>query len=164
MSFPEPPDGPRRDTGSFRDPSGHVYLDGDRVIRVLDERGHEAWTALENSTLFNTFTSDRRLIGTREIPLADISEAGWTAALQHDRIPVITYPYEWSFGMLQDAALLTLDLLAAALEEDLVLKDATPFNVQFDGVQPTFIDVGSFEKLQEGEAWTGYRQFCRMFL
>ncbi|MFW2340894.1 MAG: methyltransferase [Acidimicrobiia bacterium] len=164
MSSPESPSGPRRDTGSFRDPSGHVYFDGDRVIRVLDEHGREAWAALANSSLFGAFTTDRRLIGTHEIPLDDVGEAGWATALQHDRIPVISYPYEWSFRMLKDAALLTLDLLAAALEEDLVLKDATPFNVQFDGIQPTFIDIGSFETLQEGEAWTGYRQFCRMFL
>ena len=164
MSSSESPSGPRRDTGSFRDPSGHVYLDGDRVIRVLDERGREAWAALANSSLFDSFTSDRRLIGTHEIPLDDVGEAGWAAALQHDRLPVISYPYEWSFRMLKDAALLTLDLLAAALEEDLILKDATPFNVQFDAIQPTFIDIGSFETLQDGEAWAGYRQFCRMFL
>jgi SAM-dependent methyltransferase len=66
--------------------------------------------------------------------------------------------------MLQDAALLELDLLLAALAEDLVLKDATPYNVQWRGAKPVFIDVGSFEALAPGEPWAGYRQFCTLFL
>ncbi|MGH2981005.1 MAG: methyltransferase, partial [Solirubrobacterales bacterium] len=86
------------------------------------------------------------------------------AVLRHERIPVVSYPYEWPFGMLQDAALLELDLLLAALDEGLTLKDATPYNVQFRGAAPVFIDVGSFERLREGEPWAGYRQFCMLYL
>ena len=58
------------------------------------------------------------------------------AVLRHERIPFVSYPYEWTFSMLKDAALLQLDLLLAALEHDLVLKDSTPYNVQFKGAQP----------------------------
>ena len=86
------------------------------------------------------------------------------AALRHERIPFVSYPYEWTFSMLQDAALLQLDLLKDALGEDLILKDATPYNVQFRGARPIFIDVGSFEALRAGEPWAGYRQFCMLFL
>lgn len=84
--------------------------------------------------------------------------------LRHERIPVVTYPYEWSFEMLRDAAKLQLDLVADALEEDLVTKDASAYNVQFVGARPTFIDVGSFERLRAGEPWYGYRQFHMHFL
>jgi ribosomal protein L11 methylase PrmA len=76
----------------------------------------------------------------------------------------LSYPYEWTFGMLRDAALLQLDLMRDALEEGLILKDATPYNVQFRGAEPVFIDIGSFERLREGEPWVGYRQFCMQFL
>jgi hypothetical protein len=76
----------------------------------------------------------------------------------------VTYPYEWTFAMLQDAAILQLDLMLAALEEDFILKDATPYNVQFVGARPVFIDVGSFEPLEPGQPWEGYRQFCTLFL
>ena len=86
------------------------------------------------------------------------------ALLRHERIPFVSYPYEWSFGMLKDAALLQLELLLAALDEDLILKDASPYNVQWRGSQPVFIDVGSFEQLREGEPWAGYRQFCMLVL
>src|SRR5918994_2263728 len=87
-----------------------------------------------------------------------------TAVLRHDRIPFVSYPYEWTFAMLKDAALLQLDLLLAALDHDLVLKDSTPYNVQFKGARPVFVDVGSFERLREGEPWIGYRQFCMLYL
>ena len=86
------------------------------------------------------------------------------AVLRHERIPFVSYPYEWTFSMLKDAALLQLDLLLAALEHDMVLKDSTPYNVQFKGARPTFVDVGSFERMREGEPWVGYRQFCMLYL
>jgi hypothetical protein len=86
------------------------------------------------------------------------------AVLRHELIPFVSYPYEWTPGMLRDAALLTLDLILASLDEDLVLKDATPYNVQFKGSRPVFLDVGSWEKLDAGEPWAGYRQFCMQFL
>jgi hypothetical protein len=84
--------------------------------------------------------------------------------LRHELIPFVSYPYEWTPGMLRDAALLTLDLVLASLDEDLVLKDATPYNVQFRGSRPVFVDIGSWEKLNPGEPWAGYRQFCMQFL
>ena len=75
-------------------------------------------------------------------------------------MPFVSYPYEWPFSMLRDAALLQLELLRAALAEDMIPKDASPYNVQWQGTSPVFIDVGSFEALPEGEPWAGYRQFC----
>jgi hypothetical protein len=95
-------------------------------------------------------------------PAVRASEYG--AVLRHELIPFVSYPYEWTPGMLRDAALLTLDINLASLDEDLVLKDATPYNVQFKGSRPVFLDVGSWEKLNAGEPWAGYRQFCMQFL
>ena len=109
-------------------------------------------------------------MATEEAALADIGTdaqllpEGVAAVLRHERIPFVSYPYEWTFGMLRDAALLQLDLELEALEQGLSLKDATPYNVQFRGSEPVFIDVGSFEALREGEPWAGYRQFCMLYL
>src|SRR3712207_4546289 len=66
--------------------------------------------------------------------------------------------------MLRDAALLQLDLVLGALGEDLMLKDSSPYNVQWRGAKPVFVDVGSFERLTPGEPWVGYRQFCMLYL
>ena len=84
--------------------------------------------------------------------------------LKHELIPFVSYPYEWTFSQLKDAALVQLDLLLAALDKDLVLKDSSPYNVQWRGARPVFVDVGSFERMREGEPWVGYRQFCMLYL
>ena len=84
--------------------------------------------------------------------------------LEHERLPFVSYPYEWSFEMLRDAALLQLDLVLAGLDEGIGLKDASAYNLQWKGASPVFVDVASFYKRAEGEPWVGYRQFCQMFL
>lgn len=97
-----------------------------------------------------------------ELP-ADLA-TGSAGVLEHERIPFVSYPYEWPFSMLRDAALLQLDVNLAAIEEDMIAKDASPYNVQFKGSKPVFVDVGSFERLRDGEPWAAYRQFCMLYL
>jgi ribosomal protein L11 methylase PrmA len=158
------------ETGSFRDRDSRVVVAGGSVFRVLSERGAEDWRALASSELLERLTSEGSLVATEEAALADLGTDsqllpdGVAAVLRHERIPFVSYPYEWTFGMLRDAALLQLDLELAALDQGLSLKDATPYNVQFRGSEPVFIDVGSFEPLREGEPWSGYRQFCMLYL
>ncbi|MFZ0013545.1 MAG: class I SAM-dependent methyltransferase [Acidimicrobiia bacterium] len=150
---------PVADPGSFRDPASHIVFDGDRVLRLLDERGLQGWEALSASNFFTRATGDGRLIASEPV-----DHPGVAGALEHPPIPFISYPYEWTFSMLKDAALLQLDLLAEALADGLTIKDATPFNIQFIEGRPVFIDVGSFEAYAAGEPWIGYRQFTRQFL
>ena len=156
-----------REPGSFRDPESQVfYLDGE-VVRALSSDALQDWEALSRSSLFERFAGAGRLIGTERLDAADVPDAarnGWAAFLRHERVPFVSYPYEWPFGMLRDAALLQLELLVAGLDEGLILKDASPYNVQWRGTEPVFIDVGSFERLREGEPWAGYRQFCMLCL
>ena len=67
--------------------------------------------------------------------------------------------------MPRDAALLQLRVTREALAAGLALKDATPYNVQWRGARPVFIDVGSIRACTRGlEPWRGYRQFCMLFL
>jgi hypothetical protein len=125
------------------------------VLRELSPRGREDWEALERARFFRRALDDGRIVGTEEIS---------PGLLRHERVPFVSYPYEWPFEMLRDAALLQLGLLDEALGEGFVLKDGTPYNVQWRGTEPVFVDVGSFERLREGEPWAGYRQFCTLFL
>ena len=154
--------------GSFRDPDSRIFTADGRVFRLLSEQGLADWRNLTSSGLFQELVQDGKLVGTREVDgLADVPEAlhgGVAAVLEHDVIPFVSYPYEWTFGMLRDAALLQLGLLRRSLEAGMILKDSSPYNVQWRGAQPVFIDVGSFEQLREGEPWAGYRQFCLLFL
>jgi hypothetical protein len=148
------------DPGSFRDPASRVVLDGDKVLRLLDERGLQGWRALAPTDFFKTAVSEGRLIGAVEVD----PPSGSAGALEHPRVPLISYPYEWTFSMLKDAALLQLDLLEGALDGGLTIKDSTPYNIQFVDGRPIFIDIGSFEAYRQGEPWIGYRQFTRQFL
>jgi ribosomal protein L11 methylase PrmA len=127
------------------------------VYRALDADAAADWAAFAASPL----AADPRIVPTE---LVDGAPEGWSALLRHERLPFVSYPYEWPFSMLQRAALLQLDLLIASLGNGLMLKDATPYNVQWRGTEPVFIDVGSFERLREGEPWAGYRQFCQLQL
>ncbi len=102
--------------------------------------------------------ADGRLVATEEL----IDDG--STYLKHQRIPFWTHPYEWSFSMLRDAALLHLDLLEESLRSGLTMKDATPYNIQFVDLSPIFVDVGSFSRYETGEPWLGYRQFCQQFL
>jgi SAM-dependent methyltransferase len=158
------PASPNLEPGSFRDPESRVFYAGDEVYRALSPDGLSDFEALRETGLLD----DERVVRTEHLPDAEalrgllVHEPA--AVLRHERIPFVSYPYEWTFSMLKDAALLQLDLLLAALEHDLVLKDSTPYNVQFKGARPVFVDVGSFERRREGEPWVGYRQFCMLYL
>ena len=154
------------ESGSFRDRSGRVFYDHGHVYRALGVDGLADWSTVSQKSFVQKAMKSGGLIHTEstvgvESPLSDFR---CEAVLRHDVVPVVTWPYEWSFSMLRSAALLTLELMQEALLEDAILKDGTPYNVQFVGACPTWIDTGSILPLRPGQIWDGYRQFCQMFL
>jgi len=162
------PEASRLEPGSFRDPESRVFYAGDGVYRSLSADGLSDFQALTETDFWKTFSGDGRIVATElvedpgELPSGLVKESA--GVLSHERIPLVSYPYEWPFSMLKEAALLQLDLNLAAIEEDMICKDSSPYNVQFKGSKPVFVDVGSFERLRDGEPWVGYRQFCMLYL
>jgi SAM-dependent methyltransferase len=158
----------RVEPGSFRDPYSRVITTDDGVLRTLSAEGLADWEAFARTDLFPHLVAESKLIETErvddDVDLPAALREGVAAVLRHEKIPFVSYPYEWPFGMLRDAALLQLGLVERAVAEDLILKDSSPYNVQWRGPRPVFIDVGSFERLPQGEPWLGYRQFCMLFL
>jgi hypothetical protein len=153
--------------GSFRDPNSRVLVADGRVVRALSRQGLADWRTLRESPLYEALTNERKLVQTRELEQAlprEALHAEIAGALEHEVVPFVSYPYEWPFEMLRDAALLQLELVRRSIEAGLMLKDASPYNIQFRGLEPVFVDVGSFEQLREGEPWVAYRQFCTLFL
>ncbi len=120
------------DPGSFRDPRSRVFVQGHEVIRLLDERGAADFAAFEATPLFARAQADGRVVRTSRRPLPPGVDHRWQAALDHDRVPAVSYPYEWSFSMLQDAALLHLDLVAEALPHGLTSKDGSSLRLTRD--------------------------------
>lgn len=150
----------RPDPASFRDPSGQVFVGDDYVCRTIDKSFIKVWSLVKESGFLSRAAEKKLLLEHEDIPPLGNSAASIKAV----RLPFISYPYEWSFSQLKDAALLTLELLKCSESYGLMLKDATAYNVQFEGVRPVFIDHLSFEELEPGRPWVAYLQFCQHFL
>ncbi len=153
-----------RAPGSFRDPSGFVFERGGAIYRQVNRAYRADYDRKVASGLDRALIDDGWLIPHREVDESPSDPASAYKVLRVDRIPFISYPYEWCFGQLKAAALLTLGLQRRSLAHGMSLKDASAFNVQFVGGRPIFIDALSFETYREGEPWVAYRQFCQHFL
>jgi ribosomal protein L11 methylase PrmA len=154
------------ESGSFRDPGGRIYYIDNRVYRTVTESAAAAFEFVRETGLIERLASEGRVIDF-DLVSPDIlnhAAADVRYVVEHPRLPFISYPYEWPFPALKAAALLHLDVQLEALDAGITLSDATAYNVQFNGVQPVFIDLLSFRKYKEGELWTGHRQFCEQFL
>ncbi len=161
---------------SFRDPAGQLFRIGDRLIRVIGATGFDDFTAFSQSATARAFTADGRLVGARILSndereaLSDVRRLAGTlrqaaAVVEHERLWFPSYPYEWPAEMLHAAGLLTLDLALATLEEQQGLKDATPFNVLFNGPRPVFVDWLSVERRDPHDpTWLPYAQSVRTFI
>ncbi|MGH9592416.1 MAG: SAM-dependent methyltransferase, partial [Bryobacteraceae bacterium] len=139
-----------------------MIADGGVYRRVVTRRGLKDYERYMASGLHRSLALSRLVLDHSEEPESRL-EAGWAKLLTPEQIAFISYPYEWSFDELRDAALLTLNIQEKALAHGMTLKDASPFNVQFRGSRPVFIDTLSFEN-NTGGGWIAYEQFCRQFL
>ncbi len=160
---------PTTEPASFRDPDTAIFYADGNVLRGLSQRAESDWKRLQATTFFDRLMKEGKIVNTDvlagerdgDVPLSPRG-ASWTVVLRHERVPLVSYPYEWPFAMLREAAALHLDVLLAALDETMSMKDGTAYNVQFFGTRPVFVDIGSFEPAQG--PWPGYRQFCQTML
>ncbi len=152
-----------RHPASFRDPLGTVFFHENRIVRGLTADGFQQFTAVKQTGLLQQLEQSEKLIKSKEIDLKNFYSSH-THYLEHEVIPFISYPYEWPFTLLKSAALLHLSVQLEALNQDIVLQDASAYNIQFKGISPIFIDVLSFRPYQTGELWGAHRQFCEQFL
>ena len=152
-------------TSSFRDPSGFMFHQDGVLYRQVNQSYQEDYDLLMESGLYQHLSSARALISHEECSL-DIAPVPGLAykVLKPEPIPFVSYPYEWCFDQLKDAAVLTLSIARRALQYGMILKDASAFNVQFKNGRPIFIDTLSFERYLPGAPWIAYKQFCQHFL
>lgn len=145
---------------SFRDPSGFLFRREGILYRQVNESYRPDYDLLMASGLYKELTGDGLLIPHGEVAAPE----GAYKLLQPEPVAFISYPYEWCFSQLKDAALTTLTIQRRALAKGMSLKDATAYNIQFCKGRPILIDTLSFERYREGEPWVAYRQFCQHFL
>lgn len=154
---------------SFRDKDATVIYFNNKVYRIIFNSYKSNFDKFISSGLYDDLIFEKKIIHHSEInftqfenfPL-DINSV--YKIIEVEKIPLITYPYEWSFEQFKQAALLTLEIQKKALQFNMCLKDASAYNIQFIGSKALFIDTSSFEIYHEGNPWAAYRQFCMHFL
>jgi 2-polyprenyl-3-methyl-5-hydroxy-6-metoxy-1,4-benzoquinol methylase len=149
---------------SFKDPSGFVFKSNGKYYRQVNKSYAEDYDKLMSSGLYKILVEKKLLIPHTEVNENSGQSPDWYKTLLPEQLSFISYPYEWSFDELKDAALLTLRVQKIAVKHGMILKDATSFNIQFYEGRPVFIDTLSFEKYDESKPWIAYKQFCECFL
>lgn len=152
-----------RHPSSFRDPSGYIFEREGIIYRQVNASFKEHYDHFIKNGCYVHLCGKELLIPHEQLNQNFTGDPEYYTTLKPEKIPFISYPYEWSFDMLKDAALLTLQLVKESIGYGMILKDATPFNIQWYRGRLTFIDTLSFEKYKE-VPWTAYRQFCENFL
>jgi hypothetical protein len=153
-----------RHPASFRDPSGFLFERDGEVFRQVNRSYQSDYQELMESGLYKRCVDHGWMVPHEVVDLDPPLPEKAVAVLRPEIIPFISYPYEWCFSQLKDAALITLRIQREALQHGLSLKDASAFNIQFHEGRPVLIDSLSFERLHLGKPWIAYRQFCQHFL
>lgn len=151
---------PRSHPSSFKDPHGYIESYQGKIHRILSPEYEPHYSKLNDSGLYHTLIAKEFLIQHKEVEIPSLNNK----VLLPEQLQFISYPYEWCFDQLKDAALLTLNIQETALKHGMTLKDANAYNIQFQKGKPIFIDTSSFEILDEQKPWVAYGQFCRHFL
>jgi 2-polyprenyl-3-methyl-5-hydroxy-6-metoxy-1,4-benzoquinol methylase len=152
------------EVGSFRDPSGFVFYHDGILYRQVNHCYEKDFYCLKESGLYDKLTEKKLLISHDEVNIEPPLPEKSLIILCPQPVPFISYPYEWCFSQLKDAALTTLVIQKQALQCGMSLKDASAYNIQYLDGRPVFIDTLSFEVYQSGKPWSAYRQFCQHFL
>ncbi len=154
----------KRSTASFRDPSGFIFEQDGQIYRQINQSYQSHYDQLISSGLYAYLVQHKQLVAHQEMQAIPPVDEQAYRVIRPETIDFISYPYEWCFSQLKDAALLTLATQKAALDHGMTLMDASAYNIQFLRGKPIFIDTLSFEIRQEGQPWTAYQQFCQYFL
>ncbi len=153
-----------RVAASFRDPNGFIFKRDNALYRQVNQSYASEYSLLMESGLYAKLTKAGLLIPHEETSVSPVEPAQAFKVIQPQYVPFISYPYEWSFGLLKEAALTTLSIQKRALKAGMTLKDASAYNMQFIRGKAVLIDTLSFDIYHEGEPWVAYRQFCQHFL
>jgi hypothetical protein len=149
---------------SFRDPSGFLFVQDGSLFRQVNRVYQEHYDHFVDSGLCESLVDAGFLVSHAEVGADYARTDNAYKVLRPELIPFISYPYEWCFSQLKDAALTTLKVQRRALDFGMTLKDSSAYNMQFMRGRPVLVDTLSFERYQEGQAWVAYRQFCQHFL
>ncbi len=153
----------KKHPASYRDPAGFVFEQAGNIYRQVNQVYAAEYEQLVKSGLYERLVLEKKLLPHQEINENLTGGADWYKTISPQQLDFISYPYEWCFSQWKEAALLTLDIAQLCMQYGMMLKDATPFNIQFVNGAPVFIDSLSFEQYDESTPWVAYRQFIECF-
>jgi hypothetical protein len=151
-------------SSSFRDPSGFLFSHQGVVYRQVNRVYERKFDQLVDSGLYEALVGAGFIIPHEDADIEAPDPANAYKVILPRQVGFISYPYEWCFSQLKDAALATLAIQKRALAFGMTLKDSSAYNIQFVDGKPVLIDTLSFDIYQEGKPWDAYRQFCQHFL
>ena len=154
----------KKEPSSFRDNSGFLFYRDNVLYRRINRSYYENWERLTKSGLYDLLVAEGLLLSHEIVDVPDYWDESAILTIRPRLIPFISYPYEWSFSQLKDAALTTLKILDVAVKFGMTLRDASAFNIQFFNGKPILIDTLSLGTYKPGEVLGAYGQFCRHFL
>jgi hypothetical protein len=147
------------------EPHPHSFVDDGRVFWWRDD----LYRALPAGSLGGRLLDEGVLAELSEQGILAGTEAtdleldGYERVVRHRAVPFVSYPNEWCSPMFRDAVIALLDLSVALAPHGLVLKDAHPWNIVFDGSMPLWVDVGSIVEDRDG-SWLAAEEFVRFCL
>ncbi len=152
------------DPASFRDPSGFIFFKDGKLYRQVNNVYKEYYDCLMETGLYRELVDEGLMVSHQEVGDEFKQTEDAYKVIKPQLVGFISYPNEWCFSQLKDAALATLAIQKKAFAHGMVLKDSSAFNIQFVKCKPVFIDSLSFEKYKDGQPWIAYKQFCQHFL
>lgn len=148
---------------SYRDPAGFVFYKDGHLYRQVNQVFKDDFEYFTSSGLYEHLTVKQWLVPHLRLDENFTGTKEWYTTLQPEMVRWISFPYEWCFDMLKDAALTTLEIAKAAMDHNMMPKDASAYNLQWHQGSMRFIDSLSFERYDETKPWIAYRQFCEHF-
>ncbi len=146
---------------SHLDTVGHVYMYKGRIIRIIEKTARKYVNELMTCGLIDKLIKEGILVDSW---ISDDTDEEGRMILEHRRITPCTYPFQWSFEMMKDAAKLVLRLNSILWEHGYELKDCHQYNILFDGPRPVYIDFGSIMKRDKKRGgWTAREEFFRCY-
>ena len=147
---------------SFRDPSGFVMFDGDKVYRAIKKDLAGKYRKLFSEAWYLKLVEEKKIQSSVWVSSESLDKQfEW---VEHPKFTFPLFPHEICAEQLYESALLTIEIAKIAFENGYSLKDASAWNVVLDQGRSIFCDVTSFEEHDKKTLWRAYGQFCRHFI
>ena len=154
----------KANAASFRDPAGQVFESDGEIYRAIFEPGVADYRSAVEDGIYDRLITKNYLVSHQEVDASNIDAPGTVVCLQHPRLPMVSYPWEWPFSTLKQAALSHLRIMEYLVPRGYWLRDANAFNIQFEGGRFKLIDTLSIGRREPDKPWVAYKQFCSQFL